>query len=161
MARPTTALLTERTHTIALMLVRGKSRADVLQYGAEIGLTERVTDEYIRRATALIADELEGEREAEIIKSRLRLERLFERAYATRQYRTALAVVKEINALMGLYPPVRAELTTTAEMTVYQRELPPLPPDTLTAILARPMPPGYAYPAAEFDRPYPERENRP
>jgi hypothetical protein len=102
------ATVNERTQAVALMLVEGKARAQILQDTAKWRIAERTLDDYIARATELLAQESAAEFVSEYGKAKRRLELLFERTFARGEYGRALAVVKELNALLGLYPPARS-----------------------------------------------------
>ena len=107
MPKANKATVNERTHAVALMLVEGKTRAQILQNAAEWDIAERTVEDYIARATELLAAESAAEFVSEFGKAKRRLELLFERTFAREDYGRALAVVKELNTLLGLYPPTR------------------------------------------------------
>ncbi len=106
MAKATHAQKEERLNTIYTLLVNGATRYDILQYSAKhFGLKTRQVDNYIGDANALIASEAEYHRSREIGRSIARLHEVFKSCMGVKDYRSAIAAQRELNALLSLYEP--------------------------------------------------------
>lgn len=100
------AVVEKRILDVFKLLLRGASRAEVLQHLAEQETVDavRTGDWYIAKASqrfkALAKIDAEKERGRQLA----RLEDLYSRLFRIQDYRTALAVLKERNELAGIYP---------------------------------------------------------
>jgi len=65
----------------------------------------------VNRARKQLEEAAKPERAFALGKAKERLELLFLKAMSIQDYKTALSVVREINELLGLREPIRAELT--------------------------------------------------
>jgi hypothetical protein len=113
-------------------LLGGYSRADILQFAAkQWGLERRQTDTYIKRAREIIIATQEANRDYYLAESMLRLNKLYAQAFKVQDWKTCLAVQREIAALQGLHAPNRHEVSgagggplqivfTEAEIDIYK-----------------------------------------
>jgi hypothetical protein len=116
MAKATKREVTARVQQVYTMLVSGIDTAQILQYASENWqIVDRNTYNYIARANKLIAKHAETHREHEMGKAVARLNRLYSSALKVQDYKTCLAVQKEINALFGLYAPTKTDVTSNGE----------------------------------------------
>lgn len=98
----------QRTNQVFTMLVNGASTSEVLQYASEKWqLTGRAVYNYVQKANKLIEKQAETERSAEMGKAMARLNSLYKSGMKVQDFKTCLAVQKEINALLGLYAPTK------------------------------------------------------
>lgn len=110
MAKSTDAEMEKRITAVYDLLLIGTSRAGIVQYAAEKWQVEtRIVDTYIRRARNLLKKHTATSRELALATARARLNLLYQKALAAKDYRGALAVQKEINALEALYAPPAAQ----------------------------------------------------
>jgi len=100
------AVVERRILDVFKLLLRGASRAEVLQHLAaqEDVDAVRTADWYISKATARFKALAKVDAEKERGRQLARLEDLYSRLFRIQDYRTALAVLKERNELAGLYP---------------------------------------------------------
>ncbi len=97
--------LLKRVNVILNLVVSGLNRAEIMRYVANKtpwGVSERTIDSYLARARRVIAAVANVEQKRELGLSMLRLEELFKRSLAGRDYKAALAVQKERHELLGL-----------------------------------------------------------
>lgn len=113
MPKATDVMAEQRTMEIYHLLLTGNRRAEILQYASEKdwGLTSRQIDTYIGRASAQFKKQSNFKRERERGKAMERLNYLFMKALKVADYRTALAVQKDLSALLGLNAPTKIEVT--------------------------------------------------
>ena len=105
--RATKAEAQARVEVIFPLVVGGARRIEILQYvtnQTEWGLSVRQIDNYIAKCNDLMETESQTVRQREIGRSLRRLHGLYRKALVVRDMKTALAVQREINALLGLYP---------------------------------------------------------
>jgi hypothetical protein len=116
-----------RVSIVETVLIRGLSRAEVIQYAAKAdvsakkeawGLSDRTIDEYIHRANENISRTYEDKRKDEaawLDRHRAKAIRRFEAAHAMavadKDPRTAAYVQKQINVLLGIEAPNRHEVS--------------------------------------------------
>lgn len=110
-------LVEQRTLEIYHCLLVGKRRAEILQYVAEKkwNIETRTIDDYIRRAGVLFRKQSENQRARELGKAIERMNYLFMKTLDDKDYRTALAVQKEMGILLGLNAPTQMDVTTGGE----------------------------------------------
>ena len=114
MARPTTVELANRITRISEILIRGMSRAVILQYVAEKtdwGVSEKTVDNYIKKAKSIINAGSETDIDYEIGKAKERSEFLWQKAISMQDFREARAVQKDRRDLLGLDASKRLELS--------------------------------------------------
>lgn len=117
--KPTETQYEQRVLTVVELLSRGLSRADVLRYVSEKtdwNVTERTVDNYIGRANERFAEYAELRRETEFGKAIKRVEYVYQAAMKVHDYQRALAALREINLLIGLYAPVKREYSVLIDM---------------------------------------------
>jgi hypothetical protein len=123
----------QRTNQVFTMLVNGASTSEVLQYASEKWqLTGRAVYNYVQKANKLIEKQAETKRSTEMGKAMARLNNLYKSALKVQDFKTCLAVQKEINTLLGLHAPQRHDLTTNGQpLTVTFNNVPnrDSPPD--------------------------------
>lgn len=113
MPKSTSVETEARISKVYEMLISGAKRAEILQYATkkEWGVDDRQVDNYIARAKHAISQQSEVKRNYILGTARARLNLLFYRALNIQDYKTALAVQKEINALEGLNAPQKIEIS--------------------------------------------------
>lgn len=112
--KPTKAEHEQRLSQIHALLVNNLSRKDICRYVSEKttwGLTERSIDRYIAEATKMIQASAAFSRDLELGKAIARINDLYSRAHRVQDYKTCLAVQRELSELLGLYAPKRMEHT--------------------------------------------------
>lgn len=110
--KATTAEARMRTDIVFKMLVKGASTAEILQFATENwDISERQGAEYIRRANVILARRSQTKHDTELGKAVERLTMLFQSALKLQDYKTCLAVQRELSTLLGLHAPTRSELT--------------------------------------------------
>lgn len=99
--------LAARVNEVYRLLLGGANRQDVLDIAVKLGwnVSDRQVDTYIKRAKAALAKESRFRRASEFGKALNRLNNLYSKAVRISDYRTALAVQREINTLLSLYLP--------------------------------------------------------
>lgn len=94
----------QRIKEIATKLINGNSREDIVLYCSENwDIGERQTDKYIVRAKELVEKSVKRRIEYDYAKAVRRYEDLYKVSYEKKDYKTALAVNKELTVLQGLY----------------------------------------------------------
>ncbi len=102
--KATNAVVLTRTSQVAKLLIEGKGREHIVQYGSENwGVGERQTDKYIKKAKDIIARDVVKNVKYDYAKALMRYEHLFELAISRNDYRAAVLINKEIASLQGLY----------------------------------------------------------
>ncbi|MDD3538489.1 MAG: hypothetical protein PHH65_09645 [Eubacteriales bacterium] len=94
-----------RVATVYRLLLSGLRRREVIQYArekTEWNVSDRTIDNYIRKASAEIKEVTDEELEAARGMAHKRLDTLYYKSLLINDYKTALAVQKEINELFGL-----------------------------------------------------------
>ena len=112
--KATNAQIIERVEKVYELLVAGARRAKILQYVAEKtdwDVNERMVDDYISRATELIEQDSAKDRPKVLSHALARLDHMYFKSMNVMDFKTALAVQKEINALFGLHAPIKQEVT--------------------------------------------------
>jgi hypothetical protein len=95
------------------LVVRGKSRADIVRIAAETwGIAERQTESYLAAAYLDLEQSAKFVARRELAKAMARLELIFNRAFEANRWRDALAAQMELIRLVGLDGPHRVELVT-------------------------------------------------
>lgn len=94
-----------RVATVYRLLLSGLRRGEIIRYVAEKtdwGVSDRTIEKYIQRATAQIAEVTKEEMDAARGMAYKRLDTLYYKSLLINDYKTALAVQKEMNDLFGL-----------------------------------------------------------
>jgi len=111
----TRAAVAARVDVVYRLLLLGLDYQRILEHIAKKysvwGVKPRTVDNYIARAKVLIEKVGEYERPLEFGRSLARKHDLFTRALNDKDYRTALAVQKEIDDLLGLKAPLEINVT--------------------------------------------------
>lgn len=102
--KATNAEVEQRVTAVTNLLIAGVSRAGILEYAGKQkwGIERSMIDEYISRATDIIKQSSIIDRDEQVGLAVRRLTDLYKTALAAKDTRTALAVQKEINQLLGL-----------------------------------------------------------
>ena len=103
--RITAAERQQRVGTIIELLLRGVTRREILQYVAKKtnwGVKPRTIDTYLQSANEWITQQSEIDRATELGKAISQLSDLYKRTVMISDYKTALAVRRETNRLLGL-----------------------------------------------------------
>lgn len=104
MAKSSKYIINQRVSEVADMLIEGKSRNGIIQYGTKCWkVGERQIDKYIAKARDVIQQEITKDLGFDYAKSIKRYENLYSKAYEVKDYRLALAVNKELSTIQGLY----------------------------------------------------------
>lgn len=94
-----------RIDEVFTLLLRGASRPEILRHLAETGVqADRTADWYIGKANARFKSLSRTKQEQELGRQLGRLEDLYGRNFRVQDYKAALAVLRERNELLGLYP---------------------------------------------------------
>lgn len=110
--KSTNAEIVGRVTKVFDLLVLGSSRAQILQYVAEKttwGVNERQVGYYIEKANKKLEAAAEYHQKRELGKALTRLNILFMSCMKVQDYQRALAVQREINAMLGLNAPTKIE----------------------------------------------------
>ncbi len=94
----------QRVSVVSALLINGNSRDSIVQYCSEnweIG--ERQSDKYIQKAMTLIEKSVKRNISYDYAKAVRRYEDLYKLNMDKKDYRTALAVNKELTTLQGLH----------------------------------------------------------
>ena len=101
----TSAEVDSRVSTVYRLLLNGLRRREIIQYiteKTEWNIKERQIDHYIAKARNEIAEINEAEREGAYGMARKRLDDLYFKSMKINDYKTCLAIQKEISELEGL-----------------------------------------------------------
>ena len=102
--KSTNAQILERVKEVVNLLIKGDSREDILQYSAENWkVKERQTDSYIKKAKKHIEEKVGKEIEYTFGLTLIRLNQLYKKSTEKKDYKTALAIQKELALLHNLY----------------------------------------------------------
>lgn len=96
-------IVRSREKEIAKLLIDGNSREDILHYTSKWKLSDRQIDTYISRAKELVEKSVKRKIEYDYAKAVRRYEDLYKMSLERKDYKTALAVNKELTALQGLF----------------------------------------------------------
>jgi len=98
-----------RVEEVYTLLLGGARRKEILQYAAKWELSDRQVDYYISEAQDLIQAQVDKRTDYEFAKAIIRLEGIYTKTLKVQDYKTALAAVKELQTLFGLYPASKVE----------------------------------------------------
>ncbi|MFP9114433.1 hypothetical protein ACLI1A_10860 [Flavobacterium sp. RHBU_3] len=97
-------IVEQRIKDIARLLINGNCREDiVLHSSTQWNIGERQTDKYIARAKILVEQSVKKRIEYDYAKAVRRYEELYRLNMDKKDYKTALAVNKELTTLQGLF----------------------------------------------------------
>ena len=95
--------VTLRIAEIATMLINGSCRGDIVQFIAEKwSVGERMSDNYIKKAKEEITLSVKKDIQYDYAKAIRRYEFLYQKVIEKNDYKTALAINKELTNLQGL-----------------------------------------------------------
>ena len=93
----------QRIKDVAIMLINGNSREDIILHCSTIwNIGERQTDKYIVRAKTLVEKSVKKKIEYDYAKAIRRYEDLYKFCIDKKDYKTAISVNKELTNLQGL-----------------------------------------------------------
>jgi len=117
--RSSKAVFEARVNDVFGLLVNGASKQDLILFASQNGwhVSERQIANYVKAATERIKAAAALDRETELGRAVARLHDLYSSALNISDYKTALAVQKEMHALLGLNAPekIRVEHTLNDE----------------------------------------------
>jgi hypothetical protein len=104
MPKSTSAEMDARIAAVYRKLLEGARRHDIMQYNKDAGwnVCESMVDRYIALATAEIAEVTELEKQTALGMAYKRLDMLFSEAHRDKDFKTCLAIQRELNELGGL-----------------------------------------------------------
>ena len=111
--KSTSVEMEARISAVYRMLLSGMRRQEIIQYVADKtdwGVCERTLDTYMERARLDIAEVTAEERQTALGMAYKRLDTLYYKSLLINDYKTALAVQKEINDINGI-KVLRQEIT--------------------------------------------------
>lgn len=125
--KSTNAIINKRVNEVYDLLLMGFSRAQIIEYGQKEdpetndakkkkqrkiawNVTDAAIDTYIAKANEVFRQQSAVIRDEEFGKSLSRLVMLFQKCMTIQDYKTAHQVQREINLLLGLYPPKENKL---------------------------------------------------
>lgn len=141
------ATIAIRVQEVLALLVAGATRMDVLRYASSPskpgeqgtarpwGLTNRQVDTYIYRAHKLIEAQAEKDRGRLLRLHMTQRQDLYARAVNSGDVRAALAVVKDVDELLGFYPAKGIELTGELALRHLAEKVKGLSNEQLVALL--------------------------
>lgn len=99
--------IAERVHVAFKMLMAGATVREIHDQGQKLGwnVSYQMVKRYARYAREMLEKEAQYHRQYEFGQARVRLNHLFAQALKVMDFKTCLAVQKELNALMSLYEP--------------------------------------------------------
>lgn len=110
MSKATDAQVEKRIEVVTDILMRGGTRADVLQYCAsEWDIRTRQADNYLKRAWEYIRDTAERDKERHINLAIQRYQDLYKRSFKVQDYRECRQINAEMIKLLGLAEPEKVE----------------------------------------------------
>ena len=110
--KPTKVERSRRVNDAFKALMLGKTSGEITAYLSDkYGVTQRTAERYIADAGVKLEEVALAEQRDALRNALSRLSNLYATAYTLRDMRTALSVQKEINALLGLYPPQKREIS--------------------------------------------------
>lgn len=121
--KATRATVLQRVEQVAELRVAGNSLRDIRHYAAEKDLasgrpwrlSDRQLARYVQQADELIARRLDRDQSKRLCLSIARREAIYAKAFAAGDWRVALAVLKDLDELTGLYPGSLNELAAEVE----------------------------------------------
>lgn len=118
-SKSTKAEITKRVNQVYNLLLMGFSRAEILEYGQKVdpkkhktawNVADNTIDTYISKANEIFKLQSAIHRDEQFGLAISRLIYLWQKNVSIQDYKTALAVQREINLLLGLYPPKDTKL---------------------------------------------------
>lgn len=104
MTKSTQHIVEQRVKVVAKLLITGKSSEDIVHFSSvEWAVGERQTEKYIQKARVLISQSVKKEINYDYAKAIMRFEDLYVSCIERKDFRTALAVNKELASLQALY----------------------------------------------------------
>lgn len=104
MTKSNQAILSKRVTKTVELLLAGHSRSDIVQFASKNWkISDRQADDYIAKAKNELEKSVNRSVEYNLVKAERRMEMILKKALEQGELRTALATVKEIATLQGLY----------------------------------------------------------
>lgn len=113
MAKATKGQMQQRVTEVYKLLLMGVDRAEILEHGRKTWNLERAqVDNLIARANQVFERKAAVVQDQEFGKALARLNDLYMRSMKVQDYKTCLAVQRELSSLLGLNAPTRLKLET-------------------------------------------------
>jgi len=111
-SKSTNAVVQRRVNQVYDMLLCGASRAEIIEYSIqkEWGIVDKTIDLYIKKANLRFKEQSNVIHDEQFGLAINRLNNLYMKCMKIQDYKAALAVQKDLNALLGLYKPSKKEL---------------------------------------------------
>lgn len=104
MSRTSKNIINQRVKEVSEMLVKGHNRDFILQNTSNLwNISDRQIDTYISKGRELIEKSIKRKIEYDYAKAVRRYEDLYKLSLEKKDYKTALAVNKELTTLQGLF----------------------------------------------------------
>lgn len=110
--RSTDAEVAARVAEVAALLAKGLERPAILQYGSKWGVSDRTIDNYTAQARRGFAEAAKGDVEEARGELAAMLREQYRAAIAAGDPKAAIAAVRELAKLRGLYPDGRSQKGT-------------------------------------------------
>lgn len=102
----------ERVNEVFSFLLRGYRTGQIVAHGTKNwGIGERMVEKYIKKATDIIKQQAETDREQHYYKALLRYEDLYSKNYSDRDFKECRAVQGDLNKITGILSPIKTEVT--------------------------------------------------
>lgn len=116
MSKSTEAEIEDRVLQILESILEGGNTHEiVLHYASIFKVSERQIYTYIQKANDKFKEYAKTEAKTEIGKALNRMNKLFNKSLQIMDFKTCLAVQKEINVMLGLNAPDKTDITTDGE----------------------------------------------
>jgi hypothetical protein len=110
--KATDAEVSRRIVTIHKLLVAGASRTTILQYAVKTwDVSESMADKYIGRAKESITEQTDRDRDHNLSLALERMADIYQQCMSAKNFKGAIAAQQETNKLLGLYAPLKQEIT--------------------------------------------------
>ena len=111
MAKATNAEIEMRIATVLSLLMRGKTRAEIVRYGAnKWELESRQIDEYLSRAKERLQEENKSTFEHDLALARGRISYLYDKAIGNEDYGLARVINQDFIGLTGVKAPDKLDV---------------------------------------------------
>jgi len=116
MRKATDEVVEERVLIIVEAIIEGGNTYEIVKhYSSEWKLSERMIYKYISKANDEFKKFAKTEAQTEIGKAINRMNKLFNSSLQIMDYKTCLAIQKEINTMLGLNEAAKMDITTQGE----------------------------------------------
>lgn len=124
MARATKVEKQKRIYDVKKMLLASSTRADICEFMLKKhGVAKWTTDRYIAEANKQFSDSSIFSTDRELGLNIEQLKDLYHKSMRIDDYKSALAIRKELTKLLGLYPAEKSEVTIKDESLTDEQRL--------------------------------------